>query len=200
MEGGIPYSWISFGVLAMVVLYVVGVYNKLIGKRNLIKNSFAQIDVQLTRRYELIPNMVEVAKKYLTHERETLTNVIEARNQAASALKAGGKSPSAQDIAKLAGAEQALGTQMGAFYATFENYPELKADQTIRELQEELSSTENRVSFARQHYNDLVNDYNTTAQEFPANIVSRLFGFNENPWLEVEDIEEKRKTLKVDMS
>ncbi|PIE82097.1 MAG: hypothetical protein CSA10_01200 [Cardiobacteriales bacterium] len=194
------FFWIFIALLVAATIYLVSIYNTLIAKRNQIINGFAQIDVQLTRRYELIPNLVEAVKKYMSHERETLTNVIAARNQAASALATSGETPSGSDIAKLAVAEQALGAKMRGFVATFENYPELKADQTIQQLQEELNSTENRVAFARQHYNDLVNDYNTTAQEFPANIISGLFKFNESPWLEIDDIEVKRKPLKIDIN
>ena len=157
-------------LLILLVLIAVGIYNTLVRERNDIKNAFAQIDVQLTRRHDLIPNLVEVAKRYMAHEQDTLTQVTQARNQAVSALKnsAGSGLP---DIGKLSAAEGALGKSLGALYATFESYPELKADQQMRELQEEISSTENRITFARQHFNDNVTQYNNTTQSFPSNII-----------------------------
>ena len=168
-------GWIVLALLVVAALFAVGFYNTLVRRRNDVDNAFAQIDVQLTRRYELIPNLVEVAKKYLQHEQETLTGVTAARNAAAQALRQAEKHPEA--LAQLAKAEQALGAQLGGLYATFEAYPELKADQQMRDLQEEIASTENRVAFARQHFNDSVTEYNNTAQQFPNNIIAALFGF-----------------------
>ncbi|MDO4777580.1 MAG: LemA family protein [Cardiobacteriaceae bacterium] len=189
------FGWIILALAAIAVIAVVSFYNTLVRRRNDVDNAFAQIDVQLTRRYELIPNLVEVAKKYLQHEQETLTRVTAARNQAASALHEAGRNPEA--LPQLARAEQALNTQLGGLYATFEAYPELKADQQMRDLQEEISSTENRVAFARQHFNDSVTEYNNTAQQFPNNIIAALFGFKVREWLEIDDITEKRQPVKV---
>ncbi|MDO5091366.1 MAG: LemA family protein [Cardiobacteriaceae bacterium] len=190
------FGWIFLAVLAAAAIAVASFYNTLVRRRNDVDNAFAQIDVQLTRRYELIPNLVEVAKKYLQHEQETLTRVTAARNQAASALQAAGENPEA--LAQLARAEQALNTQLGGLYATFEAYPDLKADRQMRDLQEEIASTENRVAFARQHFNDSVTEYNNTAQQFPNNIIAALFNFRERQWLEIDDIAEKRQPVKVD--
>lgn len=189
-------GWIVLALLVVAALFVVGLYNTLVRRRNDVDNAFAQIDVQLTRRYELIPNLVEVAKKYLQHEQETLTGVTAARNAAAQALRQAEKHPEA--LAQLAKAEQALGAQLGGLYATFEAYPELKADQQMRDLQEEIASTENRVAFARQHFNDSVTEYNNTAQQFPNNIIAALFGFKMRSWLELDDIADKRQPVKVD--
>ena len=196
------YMWTSLIIvllLALLILIVVGIYNTLVRQRNDIKNAFAQIDVQLTRRHDLIPNLVEVAKRYMAHEQDTLTQVTQARNQAVSALKSTDGS-SLPDMGKLAAAETALGKSVGALYATFENYPELKADQQMRELQEEIASTENRIAFARQHYNDNVTEYNNSTQSFPSNIVAGLFNFHSHEWLEIENIATKREAIKVDFS
>lgn len=186
-------------LLIVLVLIVVSIYNTLVRERNDIKNAFVQIDIQLTRRHDLIPNLVEVAKRYMTHEQDTLAQVTQARNQAVSALEdtAGSKLP---NIGKLSAAEGALGKSLGALYATFESYPDLKADQQMRELQEEISSTENRIAFARQHYNDNVTQYNTTTQSFPSNIVAAIFDFTHHEWLEIANIETKREAIKVDFS
>lgn len=189
---------IAVGVIVVLALIVITIYNSLIRQRNDIKNAFAQIDVQLTRRHDLIPNLVEVARKYMQHEQETLTSVIAARNHAADTLNSPKGAGGLPDIAKLAGAEQLLGKSMGAFYATFENYPDLKADERVAELHEELNSTENRIAFARQHFNDNVTEYNTSSQSFPSNIVAKLFGFKAQQWLEFDDIEYKRQPPKVD--
>ncbi|WP_072281058.1 LemA family protein [Rappaport israeli] len=192
-------GWIGLALVVMAVVFVVGIYNRLVAKRNEVKNGFAQIDVQLSRRYELIPNLVAAAKKYLTHEQETLTQVTAARNQAKSVLEGVQKVPEKGELARLAGAEQALGRQLGGLMATFESYPELKGDATIEQLMEELSSTENRVAFARQYYNDVVNVYNTAVESFPENMVARVFGFSLLPWLEIEDVAVKRQTLRIDL-
>lgn len=186
-------------LLIALVLIVIGLYNALVRQRNDVKNAFAQIDVQLTRRHDLIPNLVEVAKRYMAHEQDTLTQVTQARNQAVSALKNTGES-GIPNISKLAAAEGALGKSIGALYATFESYPDLKADQQMRDLQEEISSTENRIAFARQHYNDNVTQYNNTTQSFPSNVVAGIFGFRSHEWLEIENIANKREAVKVDFS
>lgn len=190
------FGWIVLALLVAAIVFVISIYNTLIRRRNDIDNAFAQIDVQLTRRYELIPNLVEVAKKYLKHEQDTLTQVTAARNNAASALQRAEKDPAS--LGELARAEDMLGAHMGALYATFEAYPDLKADAQMRDLQEEIASTENRVAFARQHFNDSVTEYNNTLQQFPNNIIAALFRFAPRQWLESADIDAKREPVRVD--
>jgi LemA protein len=165
-------------VVGVLVLAGVGIYNRLVRLRNAIANAFGQIDVQLKRRYDLIPNLVEVARKYVQHERETLEAVIAARNQSQAAAAQARLNPAAaSSMAALGSAEGLLGGALGRLMVVAEAYPELKADQTMRELSEELTSTENRVGFARQAYNDAALDFNNAAQQFPANLVAGLFGF-----------------------
>lgn len=188
-------GWIILALVIIAIAVSVGIYNNLVNKRNEYKNAFAQIDVQLTRRYDLIPNLVEVARKYLQHEQETLTSVIAARNHAANALKNTGGGTAG--IGELAAAEQALGARLGGLYATFENYPELKADNQLAALREEIASTENRIAFARQYYNDSVTDYNNAVQQFPANIIAGIFAFRANSLLEIDDIDTKRAPVQV---
>ena len=188
-------GWIILALVIIAIAAFVGIYNSLVNKRNEYKNAFAQIDVQLTRRYDLIPNLVEVARKYLQHEQETLTSVIAARNHAANALKNTGGGTAG--IGELAAAEQALGARLGGLYATFENYPELKADNQLAALREEIASTENRIAFARQYYNDSVTDYNNAVQQFPANIIAGVFAFRANSLLEIDDIDTKRAPVQV---
>ncbi len=167
-------------LLAIVLVLGIVIYNRLTRLRNAIANAFAQIDVQLKRRYDLIPNLVETARKYLQHERETLEAVIAARNQAqAAAGKARADIAGAGNVAALGAAEAALGGALGKLMVVVEAYPELKADRNMREFAEELTSTENRIGFARQAYNDSVLEYNDAAMQFPANMVARLFGFDE---------------------
>ncbi len=166
------------GAVVVLLLYLVYIYNRLVSLRNRYKNAFSQIDVQLRRRYDLIPNLVEAAKAYLKHERETLEQVIEARNQALAAMKAARKNPGDADAMRaLAGAEGALGGALLNLNAVMENYPDLKADKTIASLMEELTSTENRVAFARQAYNDEVMRYNTQRESFPDVVFAGVFGF-----------------------
>lgn len=166
------------GIAVLLVLWVIGQYNGLVRGRNAFRNAFAQIDVQLKRRYDLIPNLVETAKAYLKHERETLEAVIAARNQAAGACAAAAANPgSPAAMAALAQAESGLGGVLGRLFAVSEAYPELKANQTMMQLTEELTSTENRIAFARQAYNDSVMSYNNTREVFPANLVAGLFQF-----------------------
>lgn len=192
--------WVLLAVAAGVGVWAVGIYNRLVRLRNAIANAFGQIDVQLRRRYDLIPNLVEAARKYLAHESRTLEAVIAARNQAhAVEQKAAGSPLSAGAIGALAGAEQALGGALGRLFAVAEAYPDLKADRTIRELSEELSSTENRVGFARQAYNDHVLEFNDAAAQFPALVVARLFGFTPQPMLESTTGEEQRQTLRIQL-
>jgi LemA protein len=165
-------------LLGLVVFWFIGQYNRLVGARNAFRNAFAQIDVQLTRRYDLIPNLVETAKGYLRHERETLEAVINARNTALAGLKAAASDPgNAAAITQLAGAETALGGALGRLFALAEAYPDLKANQTMMQLSEELTSTENKVAFARQAYNDAVMAYNNAREMFPGNIVAGTFNF-----------------------
>jgi len=178
---------IGLVVIAAVVIYLVVIYNKLVSLRNQFKNGFAQIDVQLQRRHDLIPNLVEAAKAYLTHEKSTLTQVMEARNNAVSAQEDAAKDPGdGSKIKKLGSAENMLTKALANFYAVSENYPELKANETIQQLMEELSSTENRVSFARQAYNDGVMHYNIFREKFPNNIIAGMFAFKETSQLQLE--------------
>jgi LemA protein len=164
-------------MVVLLVLYVAGVYNKLVALRNRYQNSFAQIEVQLKRRYDLIPNLVETAKGYLKHERETLEAVIAARNQAAQVLAAAAATPgSAAAMQKLAGAEGNLAGALGRLNVVMEAYPDLKANQNMMQLSEELTSTENKVAFARQAFNDQVMSYNTYKQSFPPVVLAGFFG------------------------
>jgi len=175
-------------LLVVVVLYLVGIYNGLVKARNGAKNAFAQIDVQLTRRHDLVPNLVEVAKGYLQHERSTLEAVIQARNQAVSGLKTAAANPaSAGAMAVLAGAENQLTGALGRLFALAEAYPDLKANQTMMQLTEELTSTENKVAFARQAFNDAVMGYNNTREVFPNNFIAANFDFMPMQQLEIED-------------
>jgi len=165
-------------VLLLLVFFVVGAYNRLVTARNAFRNAFAQIDVQLTRRYDLIPNLVETAKGYLKHERETLEAVINARNTAVAGLKAAASNPTdAAAVAQLQGAEAALGGALGRLFALAEAYPDLKANQNMMQLSEELTSTENKVAFARQAYNDAVMNYNNARETFPSSVVAGMFNF-----------------------
>ncbi|KPQ02406.1 LemA family protein [Marinobacter sp. HL-58] len=180
-------------VIAVFVVYIVFIYNRLVSLRNQFKNGFAQIDVQLQRRHDLIPNLVESAKAYLSHERNTLTEVMQARNNAVSAQKdAAGDPADGGKIQRLGSAENMLSKALANFYAVAENYPELKANETIQQLMEELSSTENRVSFARQAYNDGVMSYNIFREQFPNNIVAGLFAFKPSSQLELESPEARQ--------
>ena len=184
-------------VIAVVVVYIVFIYNRLVSLRNQFKNGFAQIDVQLQRRHDLIPNLVESAKAYLSHERNTLTEVMEARNNAVSAQKdAAGDPADGGKIQRLGSAENMLSKALANFYAVAENYPELKANETIQQLMEELSSTENRVSFARQAYNDSVTTYNNKREMFPSNIIAGMMNFVPATLFEVAD-ESERENVEV---
>ncbi len=187
-------------VIVVVVLLAVGIYNGLVAARNQFKNAFAQIDVQLKRRYDLIPNLVETAKGYLAHERETLEAVIQARNQAQSASRAASARPDdAGAIGALSIAEGALSGAMGRFFALAEAYPDLKANQTMQQLMEELTSTENKISFSRQHFNDAVTSYNNRREQFPNNIVAGMFSFAPAELLEIESAE-MREAPKISFS
>ncbi|ADE55043.1 LemA family protein [Coraliomargarita akajimensis] len=196
MIGWIILGIFVFGIVALG-LYVMGIYNSLVGLRNRFKNAFSQIDVQLKRRYDLIPNLVETAKGYLKHERETLEAVIQARNGAAAAADAAAANPdSASAIKGLMGAETALTGAMGKFFALSESYPDLKANQNMTQLSEELTSTENKVAFARQAYNDAVMTYNNKREMFPANIFAGMFNFLEAQMFEVTE-EKEREAVQV---
>lgn len=181
------------GVLVLVALYFVGVFNGLVTLRNRFKNAFAQIDVQLQRRYELIPNLVETAKAYLAHEKDTLTNVIAARNNASAAAKAAAGAPdNAGMMEKLGQAEGVLGASLGRLLAVSEAYPDLKANQTMQQLMEELASTENRVGFARQAFNDAVMEYNIKREQFPNFFIAGAFGFQAAAQLEIPNAEARQ--------
>ena len=191
-------SWVVIGVLAVVGLWAVAVYNRLVELRNRIGNAFGQIDVQLKRRYDLIPNLVEVARGYLQHEAATLEAVIQARGQAQGAAAVARAAPTnAGAVGALAVAEGVLGGSLGRLMVVAEAYPELKADATMQSLSEELTSTENRLGFARQAFNDQALDFNNAAQQFPALIVARLFGFTPAPMLESTRSEEERAAPQV---
>lgn len=191
-------AWIVLALVAVVVIWAIAVYNRLVQLRNRIANAFGQIDVQLKRRYDLVPNLVEVARGYLAHEAATLEAVIKARGQAQGAAAAARAAPtSASAIGALAVAEQALGGSLGRLMMVAESYPELKADVTMQSLSEELTSTENRLGFARQAYNDQVLDFNDQAAQFPAIVVARLLGFPTAPMLESTRSDEERAAPKV---
>lgn len=191
-------SFIIFlAIILAIVFYGVGIYNSLVNSRNRVKNAFAQIDVQLTRRYDLIPNLVEAVKGYIKHERETLEAVIQARNTAVSNLEAAKLDPSnGESIKNLAAAEGVLGGALGRLFALSEAYPDLKANQNMMSLQEALTSTENKVAFSRQHFNDAVLAYNNMAENFPNNIIAGMFRFESAAFLEVTS-EEVREAPKV---
>ncbi|GMU75017.1 MAG: membrane protein [Gammaproteobacteria bacterium] len=175
-------------LIVAVVIFLIMIYNRLVTMRNAARNAFAQIDVQLTRRHDLVPNLVEVARGYLQHERSTLEAVIQARNQAVSGLKAAAANPgSVEAMAVLAGAENQLTGALGRLFALAEAYPDLKANQTMMQLSEELTSTENKVAFARQAFNDAVMGYNNTREVFPNNFIAANFDFLPMQLLEIED-------------
>ena len=180
------------GILVVCVMFVVSIYNSLVTLKNRFQNAFAQIDVQLKRRYDLIPNLVETAKGYMAHEKETLEAVISARNAAASIAKQVANNPGdAAQMAKLAGAEGMLSMGLGRLLAVAEQYPDLKANETMGQLMEELTSTENRISFARQAFNDAVTSYNIGREKFPNSVIAGMFNFSKAALFEIENPEEK---------
>ncbi|MDP6794787.1 MAG: LemA family protein [Verrucomicrobiota bacterium] len=184
------------GLVVLVGLWVMGVYNGLIRKRNAKDNNYSQIGIQLTRKYELIPNLVKIAKGYMKHERETLEAVIQARNMAADANSAVSSNPSDPEAMKqMMAAENSLGGVMGRLFALTESYPDLKANDNMMQLTEELTSTENKVTFARQAFNDSVMTYNNTLQQFPNNIVAGMFKFDEAIFFEVEGLGDVGKAV-----
>jgi len=182
-------AWILLAVLVILALWSVGIYNSLVRLRKRCDNAWAQIDVQLKRRYDLIPNLVETAKGYLKHEREVLENVTKARQQAIDA----------SGVADQAQAENFLSQTLRSLFAVAESYPDLKANTNMLALQEELVSTENRISFARQHYNDMVMTFNMKTEMFPSNVVAGMFGFAPREFFELED-EGEREAPRVDFS
>jgi LemA protein len=191
---------VTFVVLVILAFWMLGAYNRLVRHRNEIGNAFAQIDVQLKRRHDLIPNLVEVAKKYVQHERDTLEAVIAARNGAKSAGDAAAAKPAdAQRIGALAAAEGSLAGALRQLAVVVEAYPALKADATLNQLSEELGHTENRIAFARQAFNDAVLDYNNAAQQVPTNLVAGVFGFREAAALQATTSEAERAVPKVVM-
>jgi LemA protein len=180
-------GWVILAIIVLAVFFVIGLYNGLVTARNAYKNAFAQIDVQLTRRHDLIPNLVETAKGYLAHERNTLEAVINARNTAVAGLKAAAANPGDPTaVQQLAGAENALSGALGKLFALAEAYPDLKANQNMMQLSEELTTTENKVAFARQAYNDSVMGYNNRREVFPSSIVAGMFNFLPAQLLEIE--------------
>ena len=190
-------SLIILGLIAAAFFYGVALYNGLITKRNAYKNAFAQIDVQLTRRHDLIPNLVETAKGYLKHERETLEAVINARNAAVTGLQNAAQNPDDPEaIRQLGKAESGLSGALGRLFALAEAYPDLKANENMMQLSEELTATENKVSFARQAFNDAVMLYNNARESFPGNLVAGWFSFMPAELLEIES-EEKREVPEV---
>ena len=181
--------WIVLAVITVIILLIVGSYNSLVGLRNQVKNSWSQIEVQLKRRHDLIPNLIDSVKGYMQHERGTLETLTKARSQAISA----------QSIGEKAKAESALSGAIGKLLVSVENYPDLKANQNFLALQEELSSTENRIAFARQNYNDQTLSYNNKIQMFPSNVIASTFQFKAEEFFELED-KTKKDVPKVNFS
>lgn len=192
-------SWIFWIIVVALVLGAVSIYNRLVQLRNRYQNAFSQIEVQLKRRYDLIPNLVETAKAYLQHERDTLEAVTAARNQALAGLQAAARDPGNADaIRQLASAEGVLGGALGRLNVAVEAYPELKANQNIMQVQEELTSTENKVAFSRQAFNDSVMEYNTYRQSFPPVVLAGWFGHSKDAGLlEFEDSKQIQQAPKV---
>ncbi|MGN0860391.1 MAG: LemA family protein [Candidatus Spyradosoma sp.] len=197
MSTGIVIGIVAGGIALVVLLWGVSVYNGLVALRNRFKNAFAQIDVQLQRRYDLIPNLVETAKGFLRHEKETLQAVTEARNTALAAAKAAGGNPAdAAAIGRLSAAEGALGSALSRLMVVCEAYPELKSDRHMAQVMEELSSTENKIAFARQAYNDSVTAYNNGRETFPSSLVAGVCGFAPAELLRTEN-PQAREAVKV---
>ena len=193
--------WIVVGIVVAGFVWLISIFNGLVAARNRFKNAFAQIDVQLKRRYDLIPNLVETAKGYIKHERETLEAVIAARAGAQSANQRAAADPAdAGAMKQMIAAEAGLSGALGRLFALSESYPDLKANQTMMQLSEELTSTENKISFARQAYNDAVMSYNTAIESFPGNFVPGFGGFREATLLEATESPEEKKPVKVSFS
>jgi len=178
---------IFLAIIAAIVFWAIGMYNRLVNERNRVRNGFAQIDVQLTRRHDLIPNLVEAVKGYMKHERETLDAVVKARNAAVTNLETAKADPAnAEAVRRLGESEGALGAALGRLFALSEAYPDLKANQNMMQFQEELASTENKVAFARQAFNDAVMGYNNSVENFPNNVIAGMFNFEKASFLEIE--------------
>lgn len=190
---------IFLGIIAVLVAWVIAIYNKLVALKNQYQNGFAQIEVQLKRRYDLIPNLIETAKGYIAHERDTLEAVVNARNQAMAGLKAASADPSnGAAMQELASAEGALGSALAKLNVVVEAYPDLKANENMMQLSEEITTTENRVAFARQAYNDQIMEYNTYRQSFPPMVFANMFGHpTDATLLEFEDSEAIQAAPKV---
>jgi LemA protein len=194
-------GWLVLIVAAAFVFWLVSIYNRLVALRNRFKNAFSQIDIQLKRRYDLIPNLVETVKGYITHERQTLEAVIAARNGAASATQKAAADPAnAEAMRQMMAAEAGLNGALGRLFALSEAYPDLKANQNMMQLSEELTSTENKIAFARQAYNDSVMGYNTAIESFPDNFVAGFGRFLPATLLEATESPEERKAVKVSFS
>ena len=194
-------GWVFLGIVVIAAVWAIAIYNGLVTLRNRFKNAFAQIDVQLKRRYDLIPNLVESVKGYMQHERGTLDAVIKARGSAVSAAQAAAANPGNPGAMQgLSQAEGALGGALGRLIAVFEQYPDLKANQNVLGLQEELSSTENKIAFSRQAYNDSVMEYNTKRESFPDNTFAGMFGFGPAELLQSTESADERKAPKVSFS
>ena len=194
-------GWVVLAIIVILAVWAIGIYNGLVTLRNRFKNAFSQIDVQLKRRYDLIPNLVESVKGYIQHERGTLEAVVKARGSAVSAAQAAAAKPGDPAAMQgLAQAEGVLGGALGRLMAVFEQYPDLKANQNVLGLQEELSSTENKIAFSRQAYNDSVMEYNTKRESFPDNVFAGMFGFSAAELLQSTDSAEERKAPKVSFS
>jgi LemA protein len=191
---------VIIGVIVAIVIWAIMMYNNLVSLRNRVRNGFSQIDVQLTRRHDLIPNLIEAVKGYMQHERGTLEAVVQARNAAVSGLKKAAADPAdANAMKELASAEAALGSTLGRLFALAEAYPDLKANQNMMQFQEELASTENKVAFARQAFNDFVMSYNNACQSVPQSLIANNFGFKEAEFLQIDD-EKVRAAPKVSFS
>ncbi len=192
-------GWLIFlGLIAVVVFWAIGAYNRLVDLRNRFRNAFAQIDVQLKRRYDLIPNLVETAKGYMKHERETLEAVIKARNTAVTANAAAAANPgNPAAMQGLMSAEGALTGALSKLFALAEAYPDLKANQNMMQLSEELTSTENKIAFSRQSFNDSVMTYNTATQQFPSNVLAGMFGFTAAELLQATESADERQAVRV---
>ncbi len=180
--------YVAIGVILLLVFYLVGSYNSLVGLRQRVRNAWAQVDVQLKRRYDLIPNLVNTVKGYAAHEKETFENVTKARSSASAA----------QTVEGQANAENMLTGALRQLMAVSERYPELKADANFRKLQEELTDTEGKIAFSRQFYNDTIMKYNTTIQRFPTNIIAGMFKFFEEPYFNLDDNAAAREAVKVE--
>jgi LemA protein len=176
------------GIIALIVVSLIGIYNRLVTLRQRIKNAWAQIEVQLKRRYDLIPNLVNTVKGYATHEQETFTKVTEARNMAIQA----------KDVGEQAGAENMLSSALKSLFAVAESYPELKADANFRQLQDELANTEGKIAFSRQFYNDTVMTYNTSIQKFPTVLIAGMFGFHKEEYFNLDEEAEARQAVTVE--